>query len=292
MVTKQIEDFDPTPYLTIPGTSANELLTLAEVLVALQPKGDWPSVQVAAKRIAEAVDEGESINVARIRNGPGYTRADVKFDGYVDGLWGLFRDRLAGWLRYQGEGRERLAQDEELEINLDELEARADRAAEVLDQLFPDGLEFLRRSYNVQSQLMNTVLEAIEAEGLTGQLIELTGEELLPVLKACQRRYKAMVTRRLSRDKNAKIGDLNQLKGRLQRGITLYVNAVIGTLSAPEPNTVESVEAALLPIVNVRLGRSILLGRRADDQEDAEKLGELGDVDEGVEDGVEADVET
>lgn len=114
MIPKPITDFDPTPYLTIPRLPAASLLTLGNVLLDLTPQGDWPDVTNAAKRVRAVLDEAEGLMVERIRDGGRFTREDVKFDGYTDGLWGLFRDRLLGWNRYLSDGRQRMRDDKEL----------------------------------------------------------------------------------------------------------------------------------------------------------------------------------
>jgi hypothetical protein len=263
MITKSLWEFDPTPYLTLPRMTVVELLTLVDALHALIPKGSWPEVKLAAQRLLTASEEAQATMIERIRDSGRFSKEDVKFDGFVDGVWGLFRDRLAGWGRYLNEGRARLAEDEELDIDLEALEARAERAAVIVELLFANGLEFLRRNYNEQSQLMANLLGVVEAEELDEELGELIGEELLPILRACQRRYEAMVNERLARDKNTTIGDLNEHRNIISRYVYLYTNAVIGTLNHAKPNTVESVETALLPIINVRLGRDALVGRRA-----------------------------
>lgn len=253
---KSIYDFDPTVYMSLPRLNVSGLLTVVKVLIQLQPEGDWPEVETAVERVVEDVSAIDTVLVDRIVDPARFSRDDVKFDLFVDGLWGLFRDRLTGWSRYLADGRKRLALDAQLEIDLDALEHRAERASEVLDKLFVDGLEFLRRNYNEQAQLMSNVLEAIAVEKLDDELSELTGAELLPLLRACQRHYDKMVSDRLAREQNTTIGNLNLLKARLLRSVQFYVSAVIGTLNAKKPNTVEAVEAALQPIVNVRLGRN------------------------------------
>lgn len=265
MITKPITDFDPTPYLTIPRLPAASLLTLGNVLLDLTPQGEWPDVFTAAKRVRAVLDEGQALMVERIRGNDRFTREDVKFDGYADGLWGLFRDRLIGWQRYLADGRQRMAEDEKLAIDLDDIEDRATRAVALHDRLFANGLDMLRQNYNQQAQLTANLLEVIDADALESELLDLTGDELLPMLRACQRRYAAMVTQRLS-SKSGAIGDLQEVKNRIHRCLYFYTNAVIGTLSHDPPNTVESVEAALLPIINVRLGRDV--GGRTEEEEE------------------------
>lgn len=288
MITKSLWEFDPTPYLTLPRMAVVELLTLVDALHALMPEGSWPEVEIAAKRMLTASEEAQATMVERIRENGRYSKEDVVFDGFVDGVWGLCRDRLTGWARYLNEGRSRLAEDKELIVDLEALEERAERAATIVDLLFADGLDLLRRNYNEQAQLMANLLGVIEAEELDGELDELIGDELLPILRACQRRYEVMVNERLARDKNATIGDLNEHRSMISRYVYLYINAVIGTLNQAEPNTVESVEAALLPIINVRLGRDALLGRRTGNASDAVDAAEPGEIAAPQEIAVEA----
>jgi hypothetical protein len=274
MIPKPITDFDPTPYLTIPRLPAASLLTLGNVLLDLTPTGDWPAVTIAAKRVRLVLDEAEAVMVERIRDGGRFTREDVKFDGYADGLWGLFRDRLFGWHRYLAEGRQRMREDPELKIDLDDIEDRAARAVALHDKLFANGLDMLRQNYNQQAQLTANLLKVIDAEALENELLDLTGDELLPMLRGSQRRYAAMVTQRLSR-KSGPIGDLQEVKLRIHRCLYFYTNAVIGTLNQEPPNTVESVEAALLPIINARLGRE--LGVQGDAEAEEQIIAESGD---------------
>jgi hypothetical protein len=283
MIPKPITDFDPTPYLTIPRLPAASLLTLGNVLLGLTPTGDWPNLAMAAKRVRDVLDEAEGLMVERIRDGGRFSREDVKFDGYADGLWGLFRDRLFGWSRYLAEGRQRMREDKELEIDLEYIEDRATRAVALHDKLFANGLDMLRQNYNQQAQLTANLLKVIDAEALESELLDLTGDELLPMLRASQRRYAAMVSQRLS-SKTGAIGDLQEVKNRIHSLLYFYTNAVIGTLNHEPPNTVESVEAALLPIINVRLGRDV--GSRDDEKMEAEELEVVG---EGEEKGVQAD---
>ena len=112
-------------------------------------------------------------------------------------------------------------------------------------------MKFTHRPYVEQAQLMDNVLGLIDTDGLADEIVELTGPELLPILRLCQVRYERMVQGRAMRE-NDPIPDFRLQRSRLRRLIVRYAGAVMTMLDEDKPETLELVTDALMPMLTIR----------------------------------------
>lgn len=261
-------DFDSSPYMTAPQLPLQTLVTLSKALSAAMPGDAPPYVQAARNAMDATAQASQDEMVVRLRetNEAALTN-DLDLDNALDGLWTLLRDRLRGWLRYQRPGLDFLIDDDELALDFANVRAKAERAQALSVRVFGEGkLDMLSRRYPEQSQLMATLLQLVEADDLDEDLLELAGEELLPILRRCQRAYAVMVERR-SVKRTGSRADLRSLRAKLQRRIVTYNTLVLTLLNEDEPDSRAVVEQALLPMITMRTSR----GGRGEDEDPADE---------------------
>lgn len=228
-------------------------MVLGKALASRVP-GDVPAyVDLGKKEMLGVVEEAEAAMVVRLResNEAGLT-ADLNLDNAVDGLWALLRERLRGWNRYERPGLDALLHDKALTIDFEEVRSKAARANELATRLFGEGTrDMLSRQWPEQSQLMANVLRLVETDKLGDGLLELGGEELLPILVHCQTLYAAMVDRRTSQTTGSQ-ADLRGLRAKLQRAIVRHNGLVMTLMTPSKPETRDMVEHALEPMITLR----------------------------------------
>jgi hypothetical protein len=248
------EIFDPTRYQSVPNLPLQSMITLTKALLAATPKTASPRVKHLAALLSNTAVEAETAMIVRLReDNQGAATSDLAFDHAVDTLWSLLRDRLSGWIVYGRSALDYLDADVNTpaEVDIAKLRSKATRAEQIGERLFgSEGLKFLVRPYVEQSQLMANVLGLIDADNLEADLLELTGPELLPLLRHCQTRYEAMVQARAMREAGSGT-DLRVLRGQLRRFISRYAGAVISMLDESAPETLSVVETALMPMITI-----------------------------------------
>jgi hypothetical protein len=107
------------------------------------------------------------------------------------------------------------------ELQFEVVREQAARAAELLAKLFGDGnLPMLSRPWPEQSQRMANVLDLIDQDQLEAKLLEVTGDELLPIIRRVSHRG-----------------------GQLRHG---------PLMKPGKPETIPMVEAALEPMITMR----------------------------------------
>lgn len=257
MNTDPFADFDPSPYIFVPNLRLRGMIHLGKALRANTPQSPPMQVVQLASLLDHVLANAEDALVVRLReSNEGSSSADVEFDHAVDGLWSLLRARVLGWVAYKHDGLAFLTDSQELEnqgIDYDDLRERGLRGKQLGERLFgDDGLKMLQLKLSDQARAMATVHGLIEADELEKLVLELGGDELLPILRVCQARYEAMVQARALGEASS-AADLRQLRGRLRRVIARYNGAVITMLDDSAPETLELVEAALEPMITVRL---------------------------------------
>ena len=107
-----------------------------------------------------------------------------------------------------------------------------------------------KRTYPEQSQLMANVLDLIKNDDLEDVVLEVGGEELLPILRRCQSAYEAMVDQRATKDAGSRT-NLRTARARLQRRIVTYNNLLMTMLVEDDPQTLVLVESALEPMITM-----------------------------------------
>ena len=99
---------------------------------------------------------------------------------------------------------------------------RAAQALELGRKLFGDGsLEMLGKPFPQQSQWMANLMRLIEEDQHGPAMLDLCGDELLPILQRCQVEYAAMVDCRSGAESGSRT-DLRSLRVKLGRSIVRY----------------------------------------------------------------------
>jgi len=169
---------------------------------------------------------------------------------------GLVRERLQGWERYIRPGLDFLVGDPELAVDFEEVRERATRAHELARKLFGEGpLEMLSKPFPEQSQLMANLLRLIDEDQHSPAMLELCGDELLPILQRCQVEYAAMVDRRSGAESGSRV-DLRSVRAKLGRRIVNYSTLMLTLIDEDAPASINKVETALLPMVLLRTRRT------------------------------------
>jgi hypothetical protein len=249
------QNFDASRYQAVPILTLQSTITLSKALQAATPKNAPARVLTLATLLKNTTAEAEAAMIIRLReDNQGAATTDILFDGTVDSLWSLLRDRLAGWTVYGRSALDFLDEDPSapIEVDITKLRGKAARAEDIGARLFGiEGLKFLLRPFIEQSQLMANVLGLIDADKLEADVLELTGPELLPLLRHCQRRYEAMVQSRAMREGGSST-DLRLHRTNLRRYIARYATAVLNMLDETDPeHTLEIVETALMPMLTI-----------------------------------------
>jgi hypothetical protein len=253
--TDPFADFDFTRYNSVANLPLLTMVSLVKSLVVVTPEDCPAHVESLVKQLDKTATQAELAMIVRLReDNEGDGPADLALDNVVDPLWSLLRQRLGGWAVYARGGLDFLehADDLPLELDIETLRDKTARASEISERLFGrDGLRFVQRPYAEQAQHMANVLGLIDTDELGEELIELTGPELLPMLRHCQARYERMVQARSVRDIGS-AADLRTLRDRLRRLVIRYAGAVITMLDESAPETRDIVEAALMPMLTIR----------------------------------------
>lgn len=255
MTNDPFSSFEPTRYQTVSNLPLQTIVSLSKALEAAAPEDAPAHVEQVKDLLHDASEEAEDAMIVRLReDNEGGANADQTLDIAVDPLWSLLRRRLADWGVYVREGLDFLEDDPEAppDVDIEELRDKATRARKISERLFGNGgLTFVQRPYPEQAQLMANVLGLIDTDKLEEEIVELTGPELLPMLRHCQIRYEHMVQARAMR-LNGSAADLRTLRARLRRLIIRYAGAVITMLDESEPESLDVVESALLPMLTIR----------------------------------------
>lgn len=245
--------FDTTRYQTTPKLPLQSLIVLSKALGSRVPGEAPPYVQEAADEMRTVAKEAAHAMVIRLRETNAVVLAfDLALDNAMDNLITLMRDRLRGWSRYQRSGLDFMLADPNFEGQLKAAREKAELAASLLTKLFGDGnLGLLSRPWAEQSQLTTNLLDLIDQDGHEDDLLEVSGLELLPIIRRVNTEYAAMVDRRAS---VASSSDANFRVERvkLQRQIINYANLVLSLVKAGKPETIPMVETALEPLITMR----------------------------------------
>jgi hypothetical protein len=251
------ETFDPSPYQRTPRLSVMRALALGRALLELRPESGSSQLDRIADKLERLVSEGEATLTTRRRESiPADHAIEITLDGAADALWTTLRNGLDHWSVFEHPGLVGMLQAHgrrsSTAVALAQARKKAERARELSGRLFgADGLAFLRLPYPEQALSMASILRLIEEDGLAPSIDALAGPEVMVALVACQVQYEAMVKTRMSRV-GRKSAHLGQLRGKLQRAIARYTNAVLTLLDEDEPESLDVVLTALQPVEVLR----------------------------------------
>jgi hypothetical protein len=227
--------FDPTAYVHAPVITASSGVSLAMALIDAFPKDASPAAKKALKKLKTTAEAARDALAERNRLLGKFSEEDTRIlDNEADRIWGGFRLSLQALAM--------LPQDRY---------PKAQRAAELEAQLFGQGMEFLKADFPTQSINMSAILLRIQQDKLQAEIDALVGPDFLHAAREIQPRYEAMVSERLRRDKATGQNFLEMTRG-LQAAIVNYATKLLAQADEDEPETIDTVRVALLPIANFR----------------------------------------
>lgn len=251
----QLIEFDPRPYLAMPRTTARNVLVLGRLLRAYTPTALTPEAARAAAYLDDMVTEFSAALVERYRaaSASETRQEDSEIDSATDGLWYVARDRFDHWAVFERRGVA-LAAKRQTDDGFDFAArmAKAARARELRRRLLGKlGVDFTRRPYQVQAEHMMTLWTMIEHEQLGPEISDLIGADFYGGLEAMQVEYEKMIERRTAHEQNPSV-NFNDVRVRLQRTIVKYNAALVAMADEADEASVDSVRAALSPMVMLR----------------------------------------
>ena len=221
-------------YLRRPRLSAENLLALAIRLLQSAPKDQLQEPALGSlKDLHEAAETFQATLRARHTAASGSLRP---YDRRFDGAWAALYARLHAWTRL-----------------LDH--ANAPRAQALLERLFPEGLGFLRHSYDEEWVHSRTLLGLIEREGLDAELAQLAGVEFLPLIRVAHEE----LGKRLGLEEDDEEADdddddeavnaamFGAHLRALAQAIATYGRRMVGLVDEEDPDSIAMFEAAMAP---------------------------------------------
>lgn len=223
---------DPNLYTTTPTRTPATTLSLFRALIAAAPK---VPAEAVAKRMAIMHAKAKTLQTAWIdANRPDTTERVRKYDIKVDRCWGAIRARIQPWADVGDEDH-------------------GDRAAQVIELLFPTGLEFLTRAGPEQWSESDRRLALIDADQLEPDIIELAGKSFLDRLRQAHLEHGDVLGITKKKEPEVSPGVLQALS-ELRNEIAAYARLVLGL--AIEPEEIEAAESQLEPILRFRKPKS------------------------------------
>lgn len=137
----------------------------------------------------------------------------------------------------------------------------AQRAAEHLALLYPDGLAFTKASYAAQDAVMQRMVRQLKDSALAESLDEIVGPEYLKAFKKLTKAYSAMV-KAMGRVVVTTV-DQREVLVEMQVAIVQHASRILGELRDADPKSVARTRALLAPIDNFRARTSTSTPRAA-----------------------------
>jgi len=221
------DDFDPTPYVRPPQCDVASGVALGVALLTAVPEGAPENVRKAAKKLRAATLDLQQAWSATGRAAPVEKRpADIR----VDKAWEALYSRLDAYASLpSGEHK------------------GAKRAAELLDVIYPDGLQFLTLPYNAEWAEGEKRLRLIEDDELSEDIDALAGPEFLAEVRKAHTIYGEAIGVTKPSGEGKRVNLVDPLR-TLGRAITQYALQVIAMVDDERPESVEVVRRALRPI--------------------------------------------
>jgi len=137
----------------------------------------------------------------------------------------------------------------------------AERAAQHLALLYPEGLAFTKASYAEQDAVMQRMLRQMKKAALAESLDELVGPEYIEAFKKQAKVYTAMV-KAMGRVTSSTV-DQREVLLEMQAVIVQHASRILGELRDKDPASVARTRALLAPIDNFRARTSTSSSRAA-----------------------------
>ena len=239
---------DPNQYTTIPTRTPAATLSLYRALVAAAGEQPVPAV---SNRLAKMHGKATTLQKAWIdANRPDDSENVRTYDIALDRRWGALRNRVAPWAE---------SEDEEF----------GERAEQLIELLFPTGLDFLNLPYAEQWAQSERRLQLIVDDGLEADINELAGERFLKRLREAHLAYGEVLG--ITKKKDVDVDSTSVLDSlrSLRSAIAGYARLVLGLVEDDDPKSIAEAEAALEPILRFRKSRSVAEEAEAEEPIDA-----------------------
>ncbi len=223
------QEIDPQNYTQLPRLDVATATALTTSLISAMPPKMPSHVKAVAKVMVAAKDE----LLASWRNEPTPTVSDRRpADLAVDRAWAACHSRMKSFASLPAD-----------------IYPEAGRAAELVRQIFPEGLTFLKLPYNQEWAESEKRLQMIDAKKLGAEIDEIAGKRFLAEVRRTHAIYGDVlgITKR-SAEAQAPIRAEGLRK--LRRAMSRYVFSVLA--HADDEQTTDAARAALRPIDEVR----------------------------------------
>lgn len=219
------DDFDPTPYVRPPVLDVASGVALGVALLHALPKEAPDGVRKAARRLRQTTVDLQEAWAASGRSMPGSKGpADVR----VDKAWAALHARLESYAA----------------LPWDEY-PMARRAAELVDLVYPDGLQFLTLPYKVEWAEGEKRLRQIVEGELSEDINAIAGPEFLAEVRKAHTLYGEALG--VTRPEGGEPVNLVDPLRALGKAITQYSLQVIA-MDDETQASVEAIKTALQPI--------------------------------------------
>ena len=164
------DDFDPTPYVRPPVVDVPAAIGLSVALLRAMPSPCTDEVRRSARRLRASTLALQQAWAKSDQKAPSPDKRPA--DVALDNAWSATFGRLESYARLPAEQA-----------------PRAERAAGLLDAIFPDGLSFLKLPYASEWAESEKRLTKIDQQKLGPALDELAGPDFLAVVRAAHATY-------------------------------------------------------------------------------------------------------
>lgn len=227
------ETFDPSLYLRPPVLDVPTGIALAQALLSAQPKGASPDLRKAGKTLDRLCTELKLGWDARETAARPTDRR--RFDQALDGAWGRFHDRL---LCYSALPVER--------------NPAAAHAGKLYQTLFPDGLSFLKLSYEAEWSESQRRLDRINKEGWDRDLDRFCGSEFLAEVRHAHKEYGEILGITKPAPATPLDANLRELLRQLSSAMSRYTLKILAGVDDEDPASVQTARQALRPYDDFR----------------------------------------
>ncbi len=225
------DEFDPTPYLRPPIVDVPSGIALGVALLHATPKIATDSVRKAATKLRMAT---VGLQEAWSRTGRAASAGERRLaDIAIDNAWSALHARLDAYAALPPS-----------------YWPKAERAAELVAALFPDGLAFLTFVYDEEWAEGEERLRKIEAQGLARDIDAVAGPEFLAEVRRAQRCYGEVLDIGKGSERNP-AAEVTEPLRTLSRAITGYALQIIAS-SDGSAAAIRMVRQALKPIDDLR----------------------------------------
>ncbi|WP_437279987.1 hypothetical protein WME90_05345 [Sorangium sp. So ce375] len=258
--------FDPTPYLRPPKLDVRQAVALAIALLSALPRDATDGMKRTARAVRKAtLAMNKAWDQKRRAAGAPKPASKAKADYRVDTAWAALKMRVDACAFLPATAH-----------------PRAERAKEISQILFPEGLEFLKLSMDLEWAESNALLGRIaEDDALGKDLVAIAGPEFLAEVRAAHEAYGEVLGITKAHETPADVAALREPLRELVSAIGDYMLQVVAGVDRERPETVQSARAALAPLDRLRqaaarraAGKSGK-GAPAADEDDEEALPEI-----------------